>query len=410
MPARFPLLSCVLLAYAAMLSGAATLTLTPAVIYDCPNGDGVATLTWSGASGPVKIVVGQPTGPSMTGFNPPSGSAMTNDWVTNGEMFYLVNQAGGVEASVAAQVNCGATPRTIDQGLAGGSYFPLAVGNTWVYKYNDRLVTAAYNVTTITGTQMIGGQTYYVLTLTTPGPAITLMLLRGDNNGVIYQYASTGDQIYLDPNAAGVQQSAYSGPLGTFSGAIAPPAQVQGGLIQTTSIFVRGIGLVNSQSDMLTGSSGGFTSGYDLVVVRVDGIHLSVPAPKIGLSIESTTLDLTDKLAPNCAVPCYFAACGVAPGADPPGTYRPCAQSRIDTSAAAGYSVLLHLLDPGGSVVFQNSTQVTSTTSLDYVRLPLYTGPNNAFTLLPPGDYKLLGSILNGNAEIASSSITVHIQ
>jgi hypothetical protein len=383
---------------------------TPAVIFDCPNGDGAATLTWSGASGPVEIVVGQPTGPPMTGFYPPSGSAMTGDWVTNGEMFYLVNQAGGVEASVAAQVNCGGTPRTIDQGLAGGSYFPLAVGNTWVYKYNDRTITASYMVTTITGTQMIGTQTYYVLTQTAPGPAVTLMLLRGDSNGVIYQYAGTGDQIYLDPNAAGVQQPGYSGPLGTFTDAIAPPAQTQGGLIQSTSIFVRGLGLANTQSTMLTGSSGGFTSGIDLVDVRVDGIHLSVPAPKIGLSIESTTLDLTDKLAPNCAVPCYFAACGLVPGADPPGTYRPCAQSRIDTSAAAGYSVSLQLLAPGGSIVFQNSTQVASTTSLDYVRLPLYTGPNNAFTLLPPGDYMLMGSISNGNAEVASSSITVHIQ
>jgi hypothetical protein len=393
-----------------MLSGAATLTLTPPVIFDCPNGDGVATLTWSGASGPVEIVVGQPNGAAMTGFNSPSGSSMTGDWVTNGLTFYLVNQAGGVEASAVAQVNCGGTPQTINQGLAGGSYFPLAVGNTWVYKYNDRTVTASYIVTTITGTQMIGSQTYYVLTQTAPGPTATLMLLRGDNNGVIYQYASTGDQVYLDPNATGVQQPGYSGPLGTFSDAIRPPAQVVGGLIQTSSIFVRGIGLANSQSTMLTGSSGGFTSGFDLVDVRVDGIHLSVPAPKIGLSIETTTLDLTDKIAPNCAVPCYFAACGLVPGADPPGTYRPCAQSRIDTSAAAGYAVLLQLLDPGGSAVFQNSTQVDSTTSLDYVRLPLYTSAQSGFTLLPPGDYKLVGSISSGGTEVASSSITVHIQ
>jgi hypothetical protein len=386
------------------------LTVTPPVIFDCPNGDGVATLTWSGASGPVQIRVSQPTGPTMTGFGNPSGSATSGDWVTDGTVFYLVNQAGGVEASAVARVSCGSTPRTLDQGLAGGSYFPLAVGNTWVYKYNDRTITASYVVTTISGTQMVGGQTYYVLTQTAPGPAVTLMLLRGDNNGVIWQSTANGDQVYLDPSAPGVQQTAYAGPLGTFSDAVAPPAQTMGGLILTSSIFVRGLGLANSQSTMLSGSSGGFTQGLDLVDVRVDGIHLSVPAPKIGLSIESTALNLTGQQAPNCAVPCYFVACGLVPGADPPGTYRPCAQSRIDTSAAAGYTVLLQLVDPHGSTVFQNSTEVDSTTSLNYVRLPLYTGSQNSFTLLPPGDYKLLGSIASGSTEVASSSITVHIQ
>lgn len=389
----------------AMLASGATLTLTPPVIYDCTDGYGVATLTWSGASGPVQIRVVQPGGPAMTGFNDPSGSATTGVWVGDGLTFFLVNQAGGVEASAVARVNCGGTPRTIDQGLAGGSYFPLAVGNTWVYKYNDRVITASYIVRTITGTQTIGDQTYYALTQMAPGPATTLALLRGSNSGVIWQWTKNGDQIYFDPNTSGTQHTGYAGPLGTFSDAISPPTQIMGGLIQTSSVFVRGIGFANSQSTMLTGSSGGFTEGLDLIDVRVDGIHLSVPAPKIALSIENTDLDLTNRLAPNCAVPCYFVACGLAPGADPPGTYRPCAQSRIDTSAAAGYTVLLQLLDPHGSAVLQ----VEPASGLDYVRLPLYTGSQTGFTLLPPGDYKLVGSITSAGSELASSSITVHI-
>ncbi len=73
---------------------------------------------------------------------------------------------------------------------ASGSYFPLAVGNTWIYKYNDRIVTASYVVETISGQQYVAGQFYYVLTQTSPGPATTLALLRADSSGVIYQYTT----------------------------------------------------------------------------------------------------------------------------------------------------------------------------------------------------------------------------
>ena len=162
---------------------------------------------------------------------------------------------------------------------------------------------------------------------------------------------------------------------------------------------------------MLTGSSGGFTEGFDLVDVRVDGVHLSLPAPRISLAIESTDLDLTDKLASNCIVPCYFVACSLVPSTDPPGTYRPCAQARIDTNVATeGYTVLLELLNSSGMPVFQNSTQVASNSSVDYIQLQLYTGTTaTALIPFPPGDYKLSGSIVSANTTLAQSSITVHI-
>jgi hypothetical protein len=344
----------------------------------------------------------------MTSLTGPSGSAVTGAWVTDGLTFYLVDQAGSVEASATAHVACGGTPRTIDQGLAGGSYFPLAVGNTWVYRYNARFITSVYVIWSITGTQVIGGETYYVLTDTTFSPASTVALLRGGDNGVIYRYAAGGDVIYLDPT--NTPPAAYAGPLGSFRDAIYPPAAISGGLLKTSLIYVRGLGLASSQSTMLTGSSGGFTDGLDLIDVRVDGIHLSVPAPKIALAIENTDLDLTNKIAPNCAVPCYFAACGIAPGADPPGTYRPCAQARIDTSTAtAGYTVLLELLNSGGTPVYQASRQVASSSDLDYIQLQLYTGNVPALVPFPPGDYTLLAKILNGTSAQATSSLTVHI-
>lgn len=383
-----------LLSIAAMLTSGATLTITPPLISTCVSGLGVATLTWSGATGSPQINVGQPTGIPLTGVLGPSGSAVTGLWVTDGMSFYLVDRSGAVEASATAQVKCGAPP-VVDQGLASGSYFPLAVGNTWVYKYNSRFLTASYIVETISGQQSIAGQSYYTLTQTSPGPSVTIALLRSDSNRVIYQYTNGTDQVYLDPNSAAAAN--YSGALGVFTDAIKQIAQ---GLIQTTSTYARGIGLVNSNSTMLSGSSGGFTQSLDLVDVRVDGFHLSIPAPNIALSIDNPSPDLTHQLASNCAVPCYFVACALVPGTDPPNTYRPCRQVRVDANA----DVLLELLDSTGKAVFQTTTPTPA-----YVRLPLYTG-QTPLTLLPPGTYSLTGSILQGATTLATSTIMVQIQ
>jgi hypothetical protein len=393
-----------------LFSFGATLTVAPAFNADCTLGRAIATLTWSGASGPVQIQIGQPNGIPLNAFTDPAGIAITGPWVTEGMTFYLIDQAGTVEASATAHLTCGGTPRTIDRGLSGGSYFPLAVGNTWVYKYNSRFITGDYIVRTITDTRIIGGQTYYVLTQILPIPPVAPALLRADSNGVVYQNTNGVDQVYFDPTS--LQKTAYSGPLGSFTDAVQLAVQ---GFDYGSSIYVRGIGLVNSQSFLGGGSDGGFSSGIDLVDVRVDGVHISVPVPKIGLSIETTDLDLTNQLVPNCAIPCYYGACGIGSPYDRPGVYRPCAQARIDTSSAtAGYTVLLQLLDAGGNVVFQNSLTAPIASTVDYVRVPLYTqpvlNPNYPFVLLPAGDYKLLGSIVNGGTTEATSSIAVHIR
>lgn len=394
------LIRCTIFAFVLSVASGATLTMSPAVISTCVSGLGQGTLVWSGATGAVQIHVGAADGPAMTGPLGTSGAAPTGPWVTDGLSFYLVDQSGNVEAFVTAMVRCGSG---VDQGLGSGSYFPLAVGNTWVYKYNSRILTGAYLVQTITGQQVMNGQIYYVLTETAPAPAATIALLRTDTSGVIYQYTPSGDQVYLDPRAASAVL--YSGALGVFNDAIMPPAQIAGGLLLTTSVYARGVGMVNSQQQMETGSSGGFTQGLDLVDVQVDGYHLSLPAPKIGLAIENTTLDLTNQLAPNCAVPCYFVACGLVPGTDPAGTYRPCAQTRIETSGSSADAVLLELLDSTGKAVFQSS----AAPGLDYLRLPLYTG-QTPFTLLPPGNYSLVGSMSSGGATVASASVGVQIK
>ncbi|HTB12748.1 MAG TPA: hypothetical protein VK752_14300, partial [Bryobacteraceae bacterium] len=138
--------------------------------------------------------------------------------------------------------------------------------------------------------------------------------------------------------------------------------------------------------------------------------HLSVPQPKIALSIDNPFPNISSQLAPNCAVPCYFVACALAPGADPPNTYRPCAEVRIDASAEVPfYDLLVELLDPTGAPVFQNSQQSLSITSLNYIRLPLYTG-QTPFTLLKPGVYSLVGKMTLGSTILATSTIEVQIQ
>jgi hypothetical protein len=385
----------------------ATLTITPAVSFDCSAGLAAVTLAWTGATNQAQINVGKTNGTPLTGVVDSTGTTATGQWVYDGLTFYLVDQTGATEASAVAHVNCGGTARTTSTTFAGGSYFPLTVGNTWVYKYSSRVVTNSYLVNTITGIQAVGGQTYFVLTQAIP-PGAPPMLLRSDVNGVIWQNTSSGDQVYLDPGAMGVQKTGYTGALGSFTDAIMPAATVSGGLTRTSLIYVRGLGLVNSQSLLMTGSSGGFTDGYDLIDARVDGVHFSIPAPTVSLSIENTTLDLTNQVASNCAIPCYFAACSVA-GADPAGTYRPCAQTRVEsTGAPTGTAVSVQLTDPSGTPVFTSDAP----SGFAYIRLPLYTSNTSVagFKLLPPGNYTLQATMTNGGSTISTSSIPVRIQ
>ena len=130
---RFPVL---LVALSASLHGA-IFTITPETIYTCSNGLGHATVAWSDASGPVQVRIGSAQGPPLTSFETTSGSSTTGDSVADRMTFYLVNQQGGVEGTVAASVRCGSTAETPEQGLRNGSYFPLQVGNTWVYRHNS---------------------------------------------------------------------------------------------------------------------------------------------------------------------------------------------------------------------------------------------------------------------------------
>jgi hypothetical protein len=182
-----------------------------------------------------------------------------------------------------------------------------------------------------------------------------------------------------------------------------------------SSVFVRGVGLASEQSNLNAGSSGGFFQSLTLVEARLDGVVLAQPAARLSLAIENPVLDVTNQKAPNCTVPCYFVACGLLPGADPPGTYRPCAETRVETSYGVGHSVQLQLFDPAGTLVNSTTADVSSAGGLEYISLPLYTTPDTTppsskLTVLAPGLYRLAARLLVAGVEVGVDSLTVRIQ
>lgn len=396
---------------ASPLAAAAAFSISPETIYECASGLGHATLTWSGAASAAQIRVGSPQGVAMTGFDGTSGTVTTGDWVSNGMTFFLVNQQGIVEGTLAARVNCGGTASTLEQGLKNGSFFPLQTGNTWVYRINSRQVTSDYITRTVTGTAQFGNQTYFTV-MQTYRQSVTLFgYLRGDNQGRIWQFTPTAanpaETLLLDPAAE--RSGPFSSVLGSFPQAVFQSRTGPGSLSMDDSVFVRGLGLARTQSTMLTGSSGGFLSSLELVEVRLaDGVHLSQAAPHLALFTESTVLDVNGQHVTNCAVPCYFAACGLAPGADAPGTYKPCAQVRIDGHSESAYTLELVLYDSRSQVVYRTlAAPGAAGDFLDYVQVQLYYQPNQPFM---PGSYTLFAYLRSGGQDIATAFIPIRIQ
>ncbi len=231
-------------------------------------------------------------------------------------------------------------------------------------------------------------------------------LVRGDNTGVIHALVNGVDQVYLDPSTAG-PAGTFSGILGTFQNSITVYQNISG-LLTNTTTFSRGVGMVSLQQTMLSGSSGGFTLGLDLVEARVDGVTISQPAAKLLVSIATPDLDLTNQKAPNCAIPVYCAACGIA-GADPSGTYRPCVQTRIESSWIAPHSLQLQFFNPAGTLIYDTTVDVAGSGALRYFRLPLYTAqaPIGPFQVLPTGIYKVVARMMASGVEVGVDSMTV---
>jgi hypothetical protein len=316
----------------ALSAQAATLTLEPPVIYDCTGTFGKATVRWKDASGQVQVLVG-PSRAVFTGFGDTSGSAETGTWVGDGLQFELVNRRGVVEASAMARVACDA--RNIPgNGLVGDNFFPLETGNTWTYRVDSRTGTSEYVRWMVTAVRRIGGRDYSEITSTT-GNISTIVGLFREEAGRIHRFMGTlaapREELYFNSDAA--QRRPFRNELGSYPDAAFQVSQQS--LIREEQVFVRGVGLARTNAQLLTGSSGGFASSMELVEFHLaTGPRVEGPiTPRISISVESLFLDVTGRQLTNCAIPCYFVACGLGSPVDPPGTYKPCVRTRVEAAA-----------------------------------------------------------------------------
>jgi hypothetical protein len=116
-------------------------------------------------------------------------------------VFVLVNDAGTEIARATARVSCGATPDILEPALSTGLWFPLQIGNEWIYRVNTRSDTSSYVTWKLTRTELIGDRTYFVLST---GPSDE-MRIRSDADGRLYRLtdANTGaEELWLDPTIA----------------------------------------------------------------------------------------------------------------------------------------------------------------------------------------------------------------
>ena len=210
--------------------------------------------------------------------------------------------------------------------LATGTYFPLDVGDRWVYRLDDRLNMAQYQTWRVDRAATQGGNTYSVIAIEGPDSLYAEYWFRADSSGRVYILTGNGDQIFLDPTIVGpnsgeVQLTAKGGavatPLGTFPDTVSYANPM--GLEYETGVLARGLGVLSSTTDMETGSSGGPTLIRTVIEAEVAGaIRFPALEASMELGMESLSLNVSGKQVTNCAVPCYFVACISRPGPTQP--------------------------------------------------------------------------------------------
>ncbi len=384
---------------------AATLTIEPAVIYDCTGTFAKATVRWKGASGPVQVLVG-PSQVAFTGLSDTSGTAETGTWVADGLEFRLVNQRGEVEALSTAHVACGADEVPAN-GLVSNSYFPLQPGNTWTYKMDSRVGTSEYAIWTVTGMRRVADRWYSEITTTVGNNSAVISLFR-EEAGIVYRLTGTAseprEEVFLNPRA--VKHGAFSNSLGSYPDAAFQTDQPA--LTRDERVFVRGVGLARDNTVLLTGSSGGFVSSMELIDFHLaTGPRVEAPvSPRISVSIDTLFLDITGKQLTNCAIPCYFAACGLGSPVDPPGTYKPCVRTRIEAAAQGNFQLELTLTGLTGEM-YRSATLDASGDTVRYIQMPLYGDGNRPF---PAGKYLLTARMKSGSAPLGTAQMPVDIR
>jgi len=275
------------------------------------------------------------------------------------------------------------------------SLFPLEPGNQWTYRVDSRIATNRYTTIKVTEQRAAGGANYFVV-----AEAGRERLLREDPDGRIFELTSAGERLWLDPSpdpGAGAEltivsrNAADNVPAGSFTGVV--EARRQPSVLQLETIrFAPGVGITSQTTSLIAGSSGGFLQSRKLVYARIGGVRVySAPDFSFTLGVERSLVRLQPGEVTNCAVPCYFVACGFVSYTDPPGTFKPCLRTRLTiqnpgaTIPADGFQLILR--DSSGNTVYENRYPLAAIpageTTLAHP-LPLY-----AKDPLPSGDYIL---------------------
>jgi|SoiMethySBSTD1v2_1073268.scaffolds.fasta_scaffold172259_2 hypothetical protein len=310
-----------------------------------------------------------------------------------------------------------AQSQQVQAALAAGSYFPLEVGNRWVYRIENGFESRAYQTWSVDRVEEHDGRTYFVVAIRSKGSLLGESLFRVDDGGRVFLRTGLGDLLFLDAsdstgNAQLRIQSKgipFRAPIGSFSDTLNYRNSIDAFRLELGTLG-RGIGLLASTATLLTGSSGGFYEGRTLVEAVIGGrLQFTLNSTGLQLGLESLSLDLTGKQADNCAIPCYSAACGWFGLADPPGTYKPCARARVALTnwpADASRTVRLKLFSPDGQALIDQTVSIEREPgeAATFSQLRLYSQPNQPF---PPGAYRLEAATEDGAAQ---SAVTLQIK
>ena len=169
--------------------------------------------------------------------------------------------------------------------LGTGSYFPLDVGDRWVYREDTRLATAQYQTWRVDRTVFANGYAYSAIAIEGPGTTYAEYWFRADSNGRVYILSGDGDRLFLDPtmvapNSGQVQVTGPGGTVATSLGTFPDTVNYVNpmGLDYETGILARGVGVLSSTTIVEAGSSGGTALVRTLVEAEVAG-GIQFPAP-----------------------------------------------------------------------------------------------------------------------------------
>jgi hypothetical protein len=252
-------------------------------------------------------------------------------------------------------------------------WLPLQTGNYWIYSMDTRFVTRLHHTLRVLGPYEQAGKIYCQLE-DRNGDSLSHRFLRVDAQGRIYQLntlSADAETLLLDPSHA--QDATYEGPLGLdgrfilFNG-VNP-------FIRARYEYASGVGMLSLTESIIAGSSGGFSRSETLLEAKIGDRVYRAPLssdPQVSLS--------TDATFGNCAIPCYYAACGLGSPVDPPRTIKPCLRVRMQVSHAP----------PGANLILD----LSSTNSLYQTRIPLASADGVTFSSLPFYQQERVGAAL----------------